>query len=186
MNRRQFLLGATLAPLMPAVVRAEAPSAEPVKDLLDRFIQQVIFSAAHDSHVARRRRKIGLAGASRRSLASGARALPCALRAAGSRSRRHRSRPVVARGLGEPSDPSGGAPPIHMPLALEAAILSQMRSAVSSRSNCANESSMLSVCRPKRCHSALVDPRPGHRISARRRDSKSHRSAWTFRSHAPS
>jgi hypothetical protein len=35
-----------------------------------------------------------------------------------------------------------------MPLAFEAAILSRIRSAVTSRSNCANESSMLSVRRP--------------------------------------
>lgn len=35
-----------------------------------------------------------------------------------------------------------------MPLALEAAILSRMRSAVTSRSNCAKLSSMLSVSRP--------------------------------------
>ena len=33
------------------------------------------------------------------------------------------------------SYPSGGTPPIHMPLRLEAAILSQMRSPVTSRSN---------------------------------------------------
>ena len=35
-----------------------------------------------------------------------------------------------------------------LPLALEAAILSQMRSAVTPRSNCAKLSSMLSVSRP--------------------------------------
>ena len=35
-----------------------------------------------------------------------------------------------------------------MPLRLEAAILSRMRSPVTSRSNCANESSTLSVRRP--------------------------------------
>jgi hypothetical protein len=35
-----------------------------------------------------------------------------------------------------------------MPLALDAEILSRMRSAVTSRSNCAKESSMLRVSRP--------------------------------------
>ncbi len=39
-------------------------------------------------------------------------------------------------------------PPIHMPLALEAAILSRMRSPVTSRSNWANDSSTFSVSRP--------------------------------------
>ena len=39
-------------------------------------------------------------------------------------------------------------PPIHMPLAFDAAILSRMRSPAISRSNWANESSMLSVRRP--------------------------------------
>ena len=39
-------------------------------------------------------------------------------------------------------------PPIHMPFCLEAAILSRMRSPVTSRSNWAKESSMLSVSRP--------------------------------------
>ena len=35
-----------------------------------------------------------------------------------------------------------------MPLALDAAILSRIRSAVTSRSNCANDNSMFSVSRP--------------------------------------
>ena len=39
-------------------------------------------------------------------------------------------------------------PPIHKPLRLDAAILSRMRSPVTSRSNCANDSSTLSVNRP--------------------------------------
>ena len=39
-------------------------------------------------------------------------------------------------------------PPIHMPFRLDAAILSRMRSPVTSRSNCANDSSTLSVSRP--------------------------------------
>ena len=39
----------------------------------------------------------------------------------------------------------GQVPPIHMPLALEAANLSLMRSAVTSRSNWANDSRTLSV-----------------------------------------
>ena len=39
-------------------------------------------------------------------------------------------------------------PPIHMPWPLLAAILSRMRSPVTSRSNCANDSRMLSVSRP--------------------------------------
>ena len=39
-------------------------------------------------------------------------------------------------------------PPIHMPFFLEAAILSRMRSAVTSLSNCAKDKSTLSVNRP--------------------------------------
>ena len=39
-------------------------------------------------------------------------------------------------------------PPIHMPLALLAAILSRMRSPVTSRSNCAKDSRMFKVRRP--------------------------------------
>src|SRR6266436_1171573 len=46
------------------------------------------------------------------------------------------------------SYPSGGTPPIHIPLRLEAAILSRMRSPVTSRSNCAKDSSTLRVRRP--------------------------------------
>src|SRR5712672_1502186 len=46
------------------------------------------------------------------------------------------------------SYPSGGTPPIHMPLRLEAAILSRMRSPVTSRSNWAKESKTFSVSRP--------------------------------------
>src|SRR5262245_20365434 len=46
------------------------------------------------------------------------------------------------------SYPSGTIPPTHSPLRLEAATLSRMRSAVTSRSNCANESSTLRVSRP--------------------------------------
>src|SRR6218665_2515900 len=42
----------------------------------------------------------------------------------------------------------GGTPPNHMPLALLAASLSRMRSPVTSRSNCAKDSRMLSVSRP--------------------------------------
>ena len=45
-------------------------------------------------------------------------------------------------------DPSGTRPPIHSPLRLEAAILSRIRSAVTSRSNCAKDSSICSVSRP--------------------------------------
>src|SRR3984893_14305439 len=44
--------------------------------------------------------------------------------------------------------PSGGLPPIHMPFFLEAAILSRIRSPVTSRSNWAKDSSTLSVSRP--------------------------------------
>jgi hypothetical protein len=43
---------------------------------------------------------------------------------------------------------SGGTPPIHMPLRLEAAILSRMRSPVTSRSNWAKESNTFSVSLP--------------------------------------
>ena len=46
------------------------------------------------------------------------------------------------------SYPSGGTPPIHMPLRLLAAILSRMRSPVTSRSNWAKDSRMLSINRP--------------------------------------
>src|SRR4051794_22155714 len=46
------------------------------------------------------------------------------------------------------SYPSGGYPPIHMPRARDALNLSRMRSPITSRSNWANESKMLSVSRP--------------------------------------
>ncbi len=46
------------------------------------------------------------------------------------------------------SYPSGGTPPIHMPLRLEAAIFSRIRSPVTSCSNRANESRSFSVSRP--------------------------------------
>src|SRR6266853_5515851 len=46
------------------------------------------------------------------------------------------------------SYPSGTIPPTHRPLRLEAAILSRMRSEVTSRSNWANERRILSVSRP--------------------------------------
>src|SRR6202158_5908426 len=46
------------------------------------------------------------------------------------------------------SYPIGSVPPIQIPLRLEAATLSRMRSPITSRSNCANESSTLSVRRP--------------------------------------
>ena len=39
-------------------------------------------------------------------------------------------------------------PPIHMPFFLEAAILSRIRSPVTSRSNCAKDSSTFNVSRP--------------------------------------
>jgi hypothetical protein len=44
--------------------------------------------------------------------------------------------------------PSGGTPPIHMPLLFEAAILSRMRSPMTSRSNCAKDNRTLRVKRP--------------------------------------
>src|SRR5438045_7767066 len=44
--------------------------------------------------------------------------------------------------------PSGGTPPIHIPFRFEAAILSRMRSPMTSRSNWANDKSTLSVRRP--------------------------------------
>src|SRR6202035_158287 len=46
------------------------------------------------------------------------------------------------------SYPSGTKPPIHIPLRLEAAILSRIRSPVTSRSNWAKDSRTLSVKRP--------------------------------------
>ena len=46
------------------------------------------------------------------------------------------------------SYPKGTGPPIHIPFFLEAAILSQIRSAVTSRSNWAKESSTFNVRRP--------------------------------------
>ena len=45
-------------------------------------------------------------------------------------------------------DTTGTRPPIHSPLRLEAATLSRIRSAVTSRSNCAKDSSICSVSRP--------------------------------------
>src|SRR5580692_10135470 len=44
--------------------------------------------------------------------------------------------------------PSGGTPPIHIPFRFEAAILSRMRSSMTSRSNCAKDSRTLRVKRP--------------------------------------
>src|SRR5499427_6181135 len=44
--------------------------------------------------------------------------------------------------------PSGGTPPIHIPFRFEAAILSRMRSPMTSRSNCAKDNRMLRVRRP--------------------------------------
>src|SRR5580692_2057419 len=44
--------------------------------------------------------------------------------------------------------PSGGTPPIHIPFFFEAAILSRMRSPITSRSNCAKDNRTLSVKRP--------------------------------------
>src|SRR6266550_6569512 len=44
--------------------------------------------------------------------------------------------------------PSGGTPPIHMPFLFEAAILSRMRSPMTSRSNCAKDNSTFRVKRP--------------------------------------
>jgi hypothetical protein len=46
------------------------------------------------------------------------------------------------------SYPSGTKPPIQSPFFFDAAILSRMRSPVTSRSNCAKERSTLSVSRP--------------------------------------
>src|SRR5271169_6177444 len=44
--------------------------------------------------------------------------------------------------------PSGGTPPIHIPFFFEAAILSRMRSPMTSRSNCAKDNRTLRVRRP--------------------------------------
>jgi len=44
--------------------------------------------------------------------------------------------------------PSGGTPPIHIPFFFEAAILSRMRSPMTSRSNCAKDNRTLRVSRP--------------------------------------
>src|SRR4029453_6181602 len=44
--------------------------------------------------------------------------------------------------------PSGGTPPIHIPFFFEAAILSGMRSPMTSRSNCAKDNRTLRVRRP--------------------------------------
>src|ERR1700720_1131429 len=44
--------------------------------------------------------------------------------------------------------PSGGTPPIHIPFFFEAAILSRMRSPMTSRSNCAKDRRTLRVRRP--------------------------------------
>src|SRR6478736_8299984 len=53
---------------------------------------------------------------------------------------------VILRSL--VSYPSGAMPPTHRPLRLEAAILSRIRSEVTSRSNWANDNNTLSVRRP--------------------------------------
>src|SRR6516165_5532082 len=47
--------------------------------------------------------------------------------------------------------PSGGTPPIHIPFCFEAAILSRMRSPMTSRSNCAKDNSTLEGQAPHRC-----------------------------------
>ena len=44
--------------------------------------------------------------------------------------------------------PSGGTPPIHIPFLFEAAILSRIRSPMTSRSNCAKDNRIFSVRRP--------------------------------------
>src|ERR1700720_3455632 len=44
--------------------------------------------------------------------------------------------------------PSGGTPPIHIPFFFEAAILSRMRSPMTSRSNCAKDNRTFKVKRP--------------------------------------
>src|ERR1700757_1257788 len=44
--------------------------------------------------------------------------------------------------------PRGGAPPIHIPFFFEAAILSRMRSPMTSRSNCAKDNRTFRVRRP--------------------------------------
>src|SRR5205085_8579952 len=44
--------------------------------------------------------------------------------------------------------PSGGTPPIHIPFCFEAAILSRMRSPMTSRSNCAKDNRTFRVKRP--------------------------------------
>src|SRR5215472_6807517 len=46
--------------------------------------------------------------------------------------------------------PSGGTPPIHIPFRFEAAILSRMRSPMTSRSNCAKDNRMFKVRPPHR------------------------------------
>ena len=56
-----------------------------------------------------------------------------------------------ARGLGCEVVPRIGLPPNHLPLRLDAAILSRVRSEMISRSNWANESRMFSVSRPIDC-----------------------------------
>ncbi|VTS09952.1 hypothetical protein [Gemmata obscuriglobus] len=50
--------------------------------------------------------------------------------------------------LGSMSYPSTGCPPAHLPVRRVAAILSRVRSEMISRSNCANDRSMLSTSRP--------------------------------------
>ncbi len=62
-----------------------------------------------------------------------------------------RRRPFCSGTIGRPgvrAEPSEGWPPIHMSFFLDAAILSRIRSPVTSRSNWAKESSTLSVRRP--------------------------------------
>src|SRR6266446_7396571 len=76
----------------------------------------------------------------------GAAAEPCAIRPVA-----QSLEPAAHNGLvggSSPPGPSGAMPPTQRPLRLEAAILSRMRSEVTSRSNWANDSSTFSVSRP--------------------------------------
>ncbi len=61
-------------------------------------------------------------------------------------------------------------PPTHRPLRLEAAILSRIRSEVTSRSNCAKDNRTLSVILPKEFRAALAAIEEDNAANKDRRD----------------
>src|SRR6202030_3148859 len=88
---------------------------------------------------------VGFGRLARRGRLAGAhqRRYRCRIRVAAGVERRDDSRSIAGRAV-----PSGGTPPIHIPFFFEAAILSRMRSKVTSRSNWAKDNRTLRVNRP--------------------------------------